>query len=476
MNLHALLPQRAAAFTLCLLAIARGALAEDSLGVQVADAVWNLHDSAQDVVRKSVKGYIEASQEGPPPDNGGKPFDLDYLQQIKQKNENLVNNLNTLKANQQKLLEIDTQLLQQLPPNDPRRAAIEAEQKTVANGISNTIKKRDEYKDALATSNNAVDKWKYGHGLTNDPPKPLKKKDPPESVQNSGNDDPGPSGPTGPSAPTGPVDPGPWTGGGGPPPPPPVTTGGGNLDAWKAKEAQLEADARNLGKMREQAVIDYLNDPSDENKAKAAALKGQLDGMVNKLNKVRGKVDGLTGGSRSPLKVKTAKQIKNKWKQGGMTAGSGEDHHHGPDGTDMSGSGSGSEGHHHGADGQDVPNNYVSDGSAGSSGAQSAATGTGKRAGKRGGNGTGKRRQGGQASAGGHHHGPDGMDMPNNQARGQGGGKRQGAGNGQGQKRRMAAAQQTRQAQQTNPANYNLATNQNQAQNLNQQRRRKRQR
>ncbi len=469
MNLHAFLPRRAAAFAFGVVSFASAAMAEDGAAVQAVDAVWNLHDQLQDTVRKSVKGYIEASQDGPPPDNGGKPFDLDYLQQIKQKNEGLVNTLNTLKANQQKLLELDTKLLQQLPPNDPRRGQIEAERNTVANGINNTVKKRDEFKDALAESNHAVDKWNYGHGLTNEPPKPVKRKPPPESAQNTGGDDSGPSGPAGPTAPTGPSDPGPWTGGGAPPaPPPPVVTGGGggNVDAWKMKEAQLETDARNLGKMREQAVIDYLNDPSDENKAKAAALKGQLDGLVNKLNRVRGKVDGLTGGSRPPLRVRTAKQIKNKWQQGGMTAGSGEDHHHGADGTDMSG---GSEGHHHAADGSDTPYKTVSEGP-NTGGGTTAAT-TGKKSGKR-------RRAAAVAatSSEGHHHGANGMDMPNNQAQGQGGGGRRAG------KRRMATqqSQQTQQVQQTTQQNsaYNLATNQNRVQNPNQQqqRRRKKQR
>ena len=452
---------RVAVLAFCWSLVASTAFAAGGVVDQSIDALYNLRDQLQDTVMKSVKGVKEAMQEGPPPDNDGKPWALKDLQEIQQKNQKLYDGAKTLAENKQKLLEIDQKILQKLPPGDPDRQKIEAEMKKVGEGIPETRKKQSQWGSALTEANKAVDKWKQKEDPTYAPPvrQPIKtkKQPPPEPVDTQPPESNIPPGPTGP---TDPVGPGPLTGG----PTGPVRTGGGNIDAWKAKEAEIENKARNLGKEREQAVVDYLNNPTDENKAKAAELKQQLDGLVNKLNKVRGKVDGLTGGSRPPLKAKTAKQIKKKWQQGGMTAGGGEDHHHGPDGTDASNAGS--EGHHHAADGSDVPYKTVSGG-----------RGTGQ---ARTGKGAGKRRKGGVASksSGGHSHGPGGVDIPNNQARGQGGGRKGGG------KRRVAAAQQQKQQKQqtrqinrqTAAGNYNLATNQNQAQNLNQQRRKKRQR
>ena len=463
---------RGLAFAFFCSLVTSSAFAAGGVMDQSIDALYNLRDQLQDTVMKSVKGVKDAMQEGPPPDNDGRPWELKDLQEIQQKNQKLYDGAKTLAENQQKLLEIDQKILQKLPPGDPNRQKIEAEMKKVGDGIPETRKKQSEWGSALTEANKAVDKWKQKEDSTYVPPvrPPIKtKKQPPAEPSDTGSD---PGGPSDSSGPTGPVGPGPDIGG--PPPlPPPTGGGGGNVDLWKAKEAQIETKARELGKEREQAVIDYLNDPTPENKAKAAAIKEKLDGLVNKLNKVRGKVDGLTGGSRPPLKTKTAKQIKKKWQQGGMTAGGGEDHHHGPDGTDM-GSG-GSEGHHHGADGQDVPNRYVSDGGSGGT-TQAAQKGGGRRAGKGTRGGGGKRRGAGvgSSSTGGHSHGPGGVDIPNNQARAKGGG-----GKRQGMKSRMAAAQQGQPVQQMYPQNrgagYNLA-GQNQMQNQNRQGRRKRQR
>jgi len=410
---------------LCSTAFGEGGIVDQSV-----DALYNLHDQLQDVVMKSVKGVGDAMQEGPPPDPGGKPWTKEDLQQIQQKNQNLYDLNKTLAQNQQKLLELDKKILDKLPPDDPRRKGLTAEMKQVGSGLDETRDKARDFKGKVVDANNAIEKWKAKDDSTYVPkiqPKPKPKPEPQDTSQAGGNEPTGPVGPPGPIGPSEPAGPsGPtWTG-----PTGPVGGGGGggNIDAWKAKEMEIENKARALGKEREQAVIDYLNDPSPENKERAAELKGKLDGLVNKLNKVRGKVDGLTGGSRPPLKTKTAKQIKNKWQQGGGMAGGGEDHHHNPDGTDVSSSGSGSEEHHHNPDGTDAPYKTVSGTGSDTGAANTAGTGTGKRGG-------GKRRKANVASSTeGHSHGPGGMDVPNNQATGQNV-------NRQGRKRRYTAAQ-----------------------------------
>jgi len=332
---------------------------------QSIDGLYNLHDQLQEVVMKSVKGVGDAMQEGPPPDTGGKPWSLQDLQQIQQKNQNLYDLNKTLAQNQQKLLNVNLQILNKLPPNDPRRAQVQNEIKNLNSGLTDSRAKAQDYKQRKDGADVAIDRWKQRNDSGYVPPR---KPNPPPQTQDSG--ETGSSAPVAPTQPTGPTGPGPWSG---PGPAGPVAPGP-NLGALQTKEAALENAARNLGKEREAAVIDYLNNPTPENKAKAAALKQKLDGLVNKLNKVRGRVDGLTGGSRSPLKVRTASQIKKKWRQGGSSGGGPEDHHHGPGGTDVSSS----ENHHHGPGGTDAPYNTVSGKRTGKA---ARGSGSGRRAG-----------------------------------------------------------------------------------------------
>jgi len=74
-----------ATLALVLAFVFSNAFGEDGLVDQSVDALFNLHDQLQDVVTKSVKGVGESMQEGPPPETD-RPFTLEDLQKIQQKN------------------------------------------------------------------------------------------------------------------------------------------------------------------------------------------------------------------------------------------------------------------------------------------------------------------------------------------------------------------------------------------------------
>jgi hypothetical protein len=277
-------------FTLVLAFVPCVAFAEGGIVDQSIDALYKLHDQLQDVVMKSVKPVAEAMQEGPPP-NTDRPFSLDDLQQIRNKNADIVQRNNTLAEQQKQLMNINVQLLNKLPPDDPRRKAISDELKQVASQMPSTRKAIQDYTNKLNESDTAISQWKQRHDPTYVPPTSVTK-----------------TGPAASAAPEPPAEP-PTTDDG-------LTTGGGgggdpatDLATLKQKEADQEAAARALGQQRVSAVNKYLDDPSDDNRAEAAALKSQLDGMVDNLNGLRGQVDVLEGTSRPPIHVRSASGI-----------------------------------------------------------------------------------------------------------------------------------------------------------------------
>jgi hypothetical protein len=262
---------------------------------QSIDAAFNLHDQLQAVVMKSVKGVGEAMQEGPPPDNSARPWTLNDLKQIQQKNANLLNLNNNLYQNQQKLADVNAQLLRKLPADDPRRAALSAELKQIASQMPSTHAQVQNFQNKMNDSNAAVERWKQRHDpgygaapskITTSAPAPSAA--PPDAPPPSKTDDGG-------STDNG--------------------SGDNGLAALKQKEAQQEAATRTLGQQRQAAVNQYLDDPSADNKAAAAALRNQLDGMVDDLNALRGQVDGLEGTSRPTIHVRSAQAISDEHKK-----------------------------------------------------------------------------------------------------------------------------------------------------------------
>ena len=421
--------------------------AEEGVLTQLLSLEANLKMQLQTYVNQSIKGTSEAMQEGPARDPS-QPFTLADLQKVQQKNQTGYDTHKKIGDLQQQLLNNKAQILKELPPNDPQRTKHEAEFKQIASQLPDTRSKQGSYKQDLATADAAIDRWKQKTEPDYTPP-PKKTGSSGTGTGGSGGgpSGPGPGGPTGPGSGggSGPTGPGGWPGSG---PTGPVRTGG-NINTLKANEAALENEARNLGKIREAAVIKYLNDPTDENKAAAQAIKKKLDKLVGKLNDTRNEVDGLSGGSRPPLKIRTPKQIAKKagiTKLGKPKGGSGgEDHHHGPDGTDVSSS----EGHHHGPDGTDIQSGQ-------------RKTKAGKQKGQR--KGQGKRRKSQVASSEDHQHGPGGTDIQS--------GQRKGQGKGQGKRRKAGVA--SSQTNQQGPGGYNIASGQSQQQKEKRQRKRQR--
>jgi hypothetical protein len=350
------------------------AFAEGGIVDQSIDAWYNLRDQNQANALKSVKGTAELMQEGPQ-QQGDKPWSRDDLNQIRQKNANILKLNNDLAHSQSEMFKIDQQLLKKLPPDDPRRAEVTNHAKQMAAGLSDTRNKQEEFRNKLAESNTAIEKWKQKEDPTY---VPKTKAAPPKEAE--------------------------------PPPPPPDEPpktddgGGGNtdnsVDSLKKKEAAKEAEARALGKEREAAVNKYLDDPSADNRAEAAALKAKLDGMVDDLNGIRTQVDGLEGTSRPPIHVKSATAIKKKhqkWKQSGTnTDGTPTTQNSGGMGCGSSGTG----GEQHNPDGSDVtPNGYqdvAPDSGGGGGGGSKGGGGRGQRA--------NRKTQSKMASSENHHH------------------------------------------------------------------------
>jgi hypothetical protein len=272
------------------IACAAGGVVDQSI-----DGLYNLKDQLQGVVMKSYQGLAYAMQDGPPPDPGGRPWTLDDLKQIQQKNANLLGLNNTLYQNQQKLADVDARLLKQLPANDPRRSAVTAELTQIASQMSDTRTAVQNFQNKANTADAAVEQWKQRHDPNYVPPPPKMRTDVPAPSVTPSDAPPPPkeddNKPTVDNAPPadGPADNG--------------------LAALKAKEAEQEAATRTLGKQRQAAVNTYLDDPTDENKAAAQNLRNQLDGMVDDLNALRGQVDTLEGTSRPPIHVRSGKSI-----------------------------------------------------------------------------------------------------------------------------------------------------------------------
>jgi len=305
-----------ATLALVLAFVSSNAFGEDGLVDQSVDALFNLHDQLQDVVTKSVKGVGEAMQEGPPPETD-RPFTLEDLQKIQQKNAQLYNLNKALAQQQQKLLTLNAQILNKLPPNDPRRGALVTQTKQIGDGLTGTREQQKHFGQKVAEANAAIHGWSQKNDPTYVPPKET------TAV---------------PAATAAPAEP--------PNTEPPKTDNG--LDNLKAREAAKEAEARALGREREAAINKYIDDPTPENRAEAEAIKQRLVGLVDDLNRVRHQVDGIDGRSRPGIRIRTAAQIaEHHRKNRGSSGGGTESHHHGPNGTDVSSS----ESHHHGPGG-----------------------------------------------------------------------------------------------------------------------------
>ncbi|MEY2540106.1 MAG: hypothetical protein QOG67_3846 [Verrucomicrobiota bacterium] len=261
------------------------AFAEGSM----VDDLYNLRDQNQANANKSIKGVHEAMQEGPPPDPQDHPWTEGELNDIRNKHANLLKANNDLAHNQREWLKTDQKILDKLDPNDPRARDLKKEMKQIADGLSETVKQQEHFRNKLAESNTAIDGFKQKNDPTYVPPPRPKKTTEAQPPQSE------------------PVE------------PPKTDDGGGStdngLDALKQKEAEQDAATRELGRQRQSAVNKYLDDPSADNRAEAEALRQKLDGMVDDLNGIRNQVDGLEGTSRPPLHVRSAKKIAEEHKK-----------------------------------------------------------------------------------------------------------------------------------------------------------------
>lgn len=358
------------------------AFAEGGLVDQSVDAAYNLHDQLQAVVMKSVKGVGEAMQEGPPPSNDQHPWTRDDLNQIRQKNADLLNRNNTLAQQQQQLANLDAQLLSKLPPNDPRRAGLSAELKQIASQMPETRKQVQNFTNKVAESNAAIDGFRQHHDPTYVPSKTTTAVPAPTAA----------------------------------PAEPPKTDDGGStdngLDALKQKEAAQEAAARALGKEREAAVNKYLDDPSAENRAEAEAIKQRLNGTVDDLNGLRGQVDALEGTSRPSLHVRSATGIAKEHRRkrsGGTNTDGSETQNPSGGGCGVSGT------ERHNPDGSDASNSYQDVGPGGSNVSKHHKRSAGGGHSQHSTGGTRQKAKANVASSENHHHAAGGANMPNNQ-------------------------------------------------------------
>ena len=306
---------------------------------KIIDSIYDLRDQNEKNAWKSWEGYKEAIQDGPPPDPGaGTPWTRDDLEKIRAKNATILKHTNDRAHYQQEILKNDTDLLQKLPPNDPRRAEVEAHRQKIADQISDTRKTQEAYRGKLGEANSAIDRWRQANDPTYVPPK---KTDVPPVVPADSNQ---PAEPQPPSEPPKDNQVGPDNSGG----------SGDNLAELKRKEAEKEAAARALGQERQSAVNRYLDDPSADNRQDAEDIRHRLDGMVDELNGIRDQVDQVEGTSRNHVHIRSAKAIAEEHRKnkangtntdgtttqsvgacGGSGSGNGMEQHN-PDGSDVS--------------------------------------------------------------------------------------------------------------------------------------------
>jgi len=112
------------------------------------------------------------------------------------------------------------------------------------------------------------------------------------------------------------------------------------LDALKQKEADLQSQAVDLNNQRNNAIQNYLNDPTAENRAVIQSINNRLNPLVDQLNHARDHVDSYTGTTRKHVHVKPARSIAEAMHHHQMTQsgnatneahhhqGMGENHHH----------------------------------------------------------------------------------------------------------------------------------------------------
>lgn len=371
--------RRLAAFIFALLLISFFPFAKAGL----VDEWFDFTDNAQKVANKSVEGYMDAARAEknlPPPEPRADPFSVAYLQEIQLKNEAILAKRQDILKAQHDLLDGGYKILSKLPadpnatvPGQPKgqektvgqfRAEIEAGMKQVASNYPHSLKQVEEAKQALANATTALERRKAldpNYSPTASPEPKLAEASPAAAPEQpaAGAKQPQSTGGQTTSSSTvpvtgsataegeppqlpvippvggesGPLSPGSSSGSQGAQPGGPVNGSGteeshhGGLDALKAKEASLEAEARALGKERATAVLKYKENPTPENKAEAQALKKRVDEKVGELNKVRNRVDSITGTSRGDLKVKTSKQIIENARRSGATAAGPESHH-----------------------------------------------------------------------------------------------------------------------------------------------------
>jgi hypothetical protein len=107
--------------------------------------------------------------------------------------------------------------------------------------------------------------------------------------------------------------------------------GGADLNALQQREAALQAEAIELSQQRTAAILNYLNNPTPENRAYAAAIAQRLRPLVDQLNQVRDQVDSLRGTSRQHVHIVNAATIAQRAGYHHMptAGGTNENHHHG---------------------------------------------------------------------------------------------------------------------------------------------------
>jgi hypothetical protein len=149
-------------FLLILFLLAPLPLNADSIVGQSIDALFNLRDQLQDVVMKSVKPVAEAMQDGPA-EARDTPFTIGDLESGRAKYARLHALSSKLLSAQQKLLNVDAQILAKLPPGDPRRGEVAGQMKQVGGGISETRASSKNFGSKLAEFNAAIGRWNDKH-------------------------------------------------------------------------------------------------------------------------------------------------------------------------------------------------------------------------------------------------------------------------------------------------------------------------
>ena len=268
---------------------------------QMLQAPIAIYEQANDVVRKSQKGVIEAMQDAPPPEQRDAPWSRQDLEQIRDKNARIAKSNHDLAKAQQDLADAAAKALRQLPKDHPKYKEIQDRLKEISSQLPDTRNQAREYERKTQEANVAIENWRKREDPSYVPPvhpqKPtlnpgtrvatIPKTETPAEPSTEPPAEPPPEPPA-----EAPIEP--------PKPKQPTGPPANSVDSLKQQEAEQEAAVRALGKERQSAVNKYLDDPSAENHSDAQALRQKLDGLLDDLNNLREQVDTQQGNPLRP--------------------------------------------------------------------------------------------------------------------------------------------------------------------------------